>query len=82
LDLYIIFAACRLFNMEKFSRLKLTGTIILLPKSSIAIASIDCACHREVVATIAISSEKVRLLRFTRNDNPCRRIRILSDVHL
>jgi len=30
--------------------------------------NIDCSCHCEVVSTVAISSEKAGLLRFTRND--------------
>jgi len=39
------------------------------PNPAITIASIDCVCHCEVASTVAISSEKARLLRFTRNDN-------------
>ena len=45
----------------------LTG--FLFRKSSDNYSSIDCACHCEVASTVAISSEKARLLRFTRNDN-------------
>ena len=44
----------------------LTG--FLFRKSSDNYSSIDCACHCEVVSTVAISLEKTRLLRFTRND--------------
>ena len=39
------------------------------PNPAITIASFDCVCHCEVASTVAISSEKARLLRFTRNDN-------------
>ena len=51
-----------------------------IPNPAITIASIDCACHCEVVSTVAISSEKARLLRFTRNDNSYRWIWVICSL--
>src|SRR3990170_6210604 len=55
------------FNLQNF----ITPCLLYYknPNLAITIASIDCVCHCEVASTVAISSEKARLLRFTRNDN-------------
>jgi len=63
-------------SLKQLSNIR-ANRIFTADSPAITIASIDCVCHCEVASTVAISSEKARLLRFTRNDNSYRWIWVI-----